>query len=91
MWQRVHVMQIMCKFCLAVSSRDHLLTGCLVACLQEQLATMHAMLQIHKWDLTAGSALIMAISLMADSVRTSLESAPNQFTSAELLQVRLLA
>ena len=58
--------------------------------LQEQLATISALIQIHEWKLTAGSALSKAIFLMAHAVKNSLESVPNEFTSLELLQVSSL-
>ena len=55
--------------------------------LQEQLATLHCLIEIDEWQTTAGPALTKGIFMMAHAVKNSLASVPNQYAAAELLQV----
>lgn len=59
-------------------------TGCE---LQEQLATMHCLLEMHKWNNRAGNALTKAIIMVSNSVKNSLQGIPNEFAPEELVQV----
>lgn len=55
--------------------------------LQEQLGTMHCLLEMNKWNDRAGNALTRAIIMVSNSVKNSLQGTPNEFTPEELLHV----
>ena len=55
--------------------------------LQEQLATMHCLMEMNKWNNKAGNALTKAIIMVSNSVKNRLHGTPNDFTPQELLQV----
>ena len=49
---------------------------------------MHCLIEMNKWNNSAGNALTKAIIMVSNSVKNSLQGTPNEFTPEELLQVR---
>lgn len=56
--------------------------------LQEQLATMHCLLEMNQWNSQAGNALTRAIIMVSNAVKNSLQGTPNEFRPEDLLQVQ---